>query len=423
MATSSFSLAHAVAEPLPIERIGHRGDGVGYLDGQPVFVPFTLPGELVEAEPVPGSPERMRLQRVIDPSAERIAPFCDHFGACGGCAIQHWQDDAYRRWKRSLVVETLAQAGIPCTVDDLIDAHGLGRRRVVIHARRGTDNRHAIGFAAAGSHTIVDIAHCPILEPRLTPAFAIARDIASALAPTRKPLDIQITASDSGLDIDVRGSGPLTAAIATVLSQLAARHRLARLTRHGEMVAMQAQPRIAMGRAAVPLPPGAFLQATAAGEDALAALVAEHCGKAKHIADLFCGVGPFALRLAERARVTAIDADAPAVAALREAAATTSKLKPIVADTRDLFRRPLWPQELAPYDAVVFDPPRQGAQAQARQLAASRVPLLIAVSCNVATFARDARTLIDGGYRLTRITPIDQFRHTPHVELVACIIR
>src|SRR6202034_1271218 len=169
--------------------------------------------------------------------------------------------------------------------------------------------------------------------------------------------------------------------------------------------------------------PGSFLQATAAGEEALAALVGEHCRRAKHVADLFCGVGPFALRLAAKSRVSAFDSDAGAVTALQKAATSTSGLKPVKAETRDLFRRPLMPQELRDYDAVVFDPPRQGAEAQARQLAASKVPMVIAVSCNVATFARDARTLVDGGYKIETVTPVDQFRHTPHVELVARFTR
>jgi len=167
------------------------------------------------------------------------------------------------------------------------------------------------------------------------------------------------------------------------------------------------------------LPPGAFLQATAAGEEALAGLVAKHCERAKRIADLFCGVGPFALRLAAKARISAFDSDDGAVTALRKAAMATSGLKPVKAEARDLFRRPLMPQELRDHDAIVFDPPRQGAQAQAQQLAASKVPVVVSVSCDIATFARDARILVDGGYRIEGVTPVDQFRHTPHVELVA----
>jgi 23S rRNA (uracil1939-C5)-methyltransferase len=203
------------------------------------------------------------------------------------------------------------------------------------------------------------------------------------------------------------------------LSRLAGQHRLARLTRHGELVLMRDPPTIAIGAAQVILPPGSFLQATIAGEQALAALVSGHARRAKHIADLFCGVGPFALRLAAKSRVSAFDSDAGAVTALQKAATSTSGLKPVKAEARDLFRRPLMPQELRDYDAVVFDPPRQGAQAQVQQLAASKIPVVIAVSCNVATFARDARILIDGGYTIEGVTPVDQFRHTPHIELVA----
>jgi 23S rRNA (uracil1939-C5)-methyltransferase len=207
------------------------------------------------------------------------------------------------------------------------------------------------------------------------------------------------------------------------LSLVADKHALARLTRHGELVLMRQIPGVTMGKARVMLPPGSFLQATVAGEETLAALVAEHCRRAKHIADLFCGVGPFALRLAEKSRVSAYDSDAGAIASLQKAVASTSGLKPVRAEARDLFRRPLVAEELRDFDAVVFDPPRQGAQAQAERLATSKVPVVVAVSCNVATFARDARILIEGGYRIEGVTPVDQFRHTPHVELVARFAR
>jgi 23S rRNA (uracil1939-C5)-methyltransferase len=211
----------------------------------------------------------------------------------------------------------------------------------------------------------------------------------------------------------------LSAALVSTLSEIARHHRLARLTRHGEPVLMRNTPTISIGAARLTLPPGSFLQATVAGEHVLAELVTAHCKRAKHVADLFCGVGPFALRLATQSRIAAYDADLPAVTALQKAAAATAGLKPVKAWSRDLFRRPLPPQELRDYDAVIFDPPRQGAEAQARQLAASRVPVVVAVSCNLTSFARDARILIDGGYRIQSVTPVDQFRHTPHVELVA----
>jgi 23S rRNA (uracil1939-C5)-methyltransferase len=412
-----------VAEYLVIDHVGHRGDGMAFANGQSVYVPYTLAGETVEVAPAPGPPDRRRLLQIISASPERVTPFCPHFGICGGCAIQHWEPERYRAWKRDTVIATLAQAKLDCEVDPLIDAHGLGRRRITLHARIGTHDVLKVGFAAANSHDIVPVRHCPILDPGLSGALDAAWAIAEPLIAIGKPLDIQITATSDGLDMDVRGSGSLPAAMIAALSRLAEQHHLVRLTRHGELVLMQGPPTIRIGAAQVSLPPGAFLQATAAGEETLAALVAGHCKRARHIADLFCGVGPFALRLAAKSRISAFDSDAGAIAALNKAAASTSGLKPIKAEARDLFRRPLVPQEMRDYDAIVFDPPRQGALAQAQQLAASKVPVVVAVSCNVATFARDARILIDGGYRIESVTPVDQFRYTPHVELVARFVR
>ena len=412
-----------MVERLVIDHVGHRGDGVSLSSGETLFVPYTLSGETVEAASVPGHPDRRRLLAVETASPERIAPFCPHFGICGGCAIQHWQVARYQAWKRNLVVDTLAAARFDCEVAELIDAHGAGRRRATFHARMGTHEILKVGFSAANSHEIVPIDHCPILDPGLKGALEAAWALAEALKPTGKPLDIQVTATSNGLDVDIRGSGPLPSSRVTALSRLAEQHGLARLTRHGELVLLRKPPVIAVGAAQVTLPPGSFLQATVAGEATLAKLVQERIGRAKHVADLFCGVGPFALRLASVAQIAAFDSDAGAVAALQKAASATSGLKPVKAEARDLFRRPLMPQELRDVDAVVFDPPRQGAQAQAQQLAASKVPVVIAVSCNVATFARDIKLLIDGGYKLETVVPVDQFRHSPLVELVARLVR
>jgi 23S rRNA (uracil1939-C5)-methyltransferase len=412
-----------VVETLLIDHVGHRGDGVVVSPGGSIYVPYTLGGETVEVAEVHGHPDRRRLLEVRQASRERIAPFCPHFSVCGGCAIQHWEAEAYRAWKRNIVVETLAQVGIATEVAPLIDAHGSGRRRITLHARMGTHEVLKVGYAAAQSHDIIPIDRCPILDPALEGALDAAWAIAETLKPARKPLDIQFTATSGGLDVDVRGSGPVSAALTARLSAVAQQHRLARLTRHGELVLMRNSPAITIGTAKVTLPPGSFLQATAAGEEALAALVLDSCKRAKHLADLFCGVGPFALRLAAKSRVAAFDSEATSVAALQKAATSTSGLKPVNAEARDLFRRPLVPQELRDYDTIVFDPPRQGAHAQATQLAASKVPVVVAVSCNVTTFVRDAKILIDGGYRIEGVTPVDQFRHTPHVELVARFVR
>ncbi len=406
-----------MTERLIISGLGHRGDGVAETAAGPVYVPYALPGEVVTVEPVAGHPDRRHLDHVDKASHERAAPICKHFTQCGGCAMQHWSLAEYHLWKRELVGEAMAHAGLVAPLEPIVDAHGAGRRRCVLHARRGAQDLLEVGFTAPRAHHIVAIDECPILAPGLAGAIPAAWAIAEILKPT-KPLDIQVTATtDSGMDVDVRGSGLLTAERTAALARMADRHKLARITRHGELVAQRAQPLLQIGRAHVPLPPGAFLQATAEGEAALARLVLAHAGKAKRVADLFCGVGPFALRLAEQARVLAADNDSQAIKALQQAAAKTSGLKPIDAQVRDLFRRPFIATELKGFDAVVFDPPRQGAEAQARELAKSAVPLVIAVSCDVTTFARDARILVDGGYRLTSVSPVDQFRYSFHVEM------
>jgi 23S rRNA (uracil1939-C5)-methyltransferase len=278
-----------------------------------------------------------------------------------------------------------------------------------------------VGFSAARAHQVIAIDRCPVLAKSLDGALKAAWAIAELLDPVGKPLDIQATATDMGLDIDVRGSGPLTAPLTAALARLVSQHNLTRLTRHGELIVQARPPTIRMGRTSVLLPPAAFLQATAEGETALARLVFDICADAggkKGVADLFAGVGPFALRLAERTRVTASDDDEAALAALQRAS-NISGLKPVITERRDLFKNPFLAAELDRFDAVVFDPPRQGAQAQAREIAASRVPVVAAVSCNPGTFARDMRLLVDGGYRLVGFTPVDQFRYSAHVELVA----
>jgi 23S rRNA (uracil1939-C5)-methyltransferase len=412
-----------VTEQLKIARIGHRGDGIADSNVGPVYVPYALPGETVTVEPVGGHPDRRHLLRVEQASHERAVPVCKHFGLCGGCAMQHWSLAEYLLWKRNLVVEALEHAGLIAPVEPIVDAHGRGRRRAVLHARRGHGDILEVGFAAQRTHQIIGIDACPIIEPGLKKAIPAAWAIAELAKPTaNKPLDLHFTATDNGMDLDLRGAGPLSTKQTAAMARLADEYRLARVTRGGELVLQREQPTLKVGRATVPLPSAAFLQATAEGESALARLVGGHIGddkKIKRVADLFCGIGTFALRLAETARVTAVDTEATAIKALERGVAMTSGLKAVETMTRDLFRSPIMAIELKAFDAVVFDPPRQGAEAQARELALSKVPVVVAVSCDATTFARDARLLIDGGYKLIAVTPVDQFRYSHHVELVA----
>jgi 23S rRNA (uracil1939-C5)-methyltransferase len=406
---------------LAIERIGAKGEGIC----QQVHVPFALPGERILAA-VDG--ERGELIELQAASPDRVVPFCPYFTRCGGCATQHMGEAPYRPWKRALVVEALGRAGLNPHVAELVDAHGEGRRRATFHAKRESrpnqKNDWLLGFMAARSHEIVAIDHCPILVPALAKAPQVALALARRLGGD-KPLDIQVTASLAGLDVDIRGHGPLND-LGRRLAMVAEAERLdlARLSLHGEILVERRAPVIRMGMAQMNPPPGGFLQATDAGEEALAALVlAAMPAKAKRVADLFSGCGPFALRLAERANVVAIDSDRPAIAALQRALRFAQGLKQVSAEARDLFRRPMLRQELDGFGMVVLDPPRAGAEAQVRELSASTVPHIAYASCNAASFARDAAILVAGGYALEAVTPVDQFRYSAHVELVGTFRR
>jgi 23S rRNA (uracil1939-C5)-methyltransferase len=402
-----------MAETLTIDRIGAKGDAVAITPTGEVFVAGALPGETVLAV-VDG--EHADLVSVDQASPERVTPVCPLFGTCGGCALQHWADEPYARWKQGRVTQTLAQAGLAIAPAPLVMAHGEGRRRVTFHARR-TERGIAVGFMARRSHDLVPVETCPVLAPGLARAPHVALAVAEALGGA-KPLDIQVTLTAGGLDMDVRGHGPVSDGKRRVLGALARDLGLVRLSVHGDIVIALDAPVVAMDGAMVAVPPGGFLQATEAGEAALAALVLDGVGSAKSVADLFSGIGPFALRLARRARVHAVEQDGSALEALEASARQTSGLKPLSTEARDLFRRPLIGPELTRFDAVVFDPPRAGADAQAKALAASVVPRVVAVSCNAATFARDAKALVAGGYRLVTVTPVDQFLYSAHVELV-----
>jgi 23S rRNA (uracil1939-C5)-methyltransferase len=409
----------AMNETLLIDHLGQKGDGVAKTAAGPVFVPYALPGETVR---VVRDGDRGQLVEIIAPAQSRIAAICPLFTRCGGCAAQHMDEGLYKAWKRQQVVTTLQRAGVAAPVADLVDAHGAGRRRVTFHARREGPGM-MVGFMAARSHDLVAVEACPVLAPGLARAPAVAQLLANRLGGSNKPLDLQVTASDTGLDVDIRGHGPAGDKLRLSLTEAAERLDLARLSMHGEIIVERRSPLQTMGRAMVAPAPGGFLQATALGEETIAALVVGALPKAKRVADLFAGCGPFSFRLAEKAQVHAVESEKAAMLALMRAAGATQGLKRITSETRDLFRRPLLEHELNAFDAVVLDPPRAGAEAQARRLAASKVASVAYVSCDVGSFARDAAILIAGGYALEGVTPIDQFRYSAHIELVGLFRR
>ena len=403
-----------------IERLGQRGEGVARTEDGRVFVPYALPGEIVSIDQ---EGERATLVGILTPSPDRIEPICPFFTTCGGCAVQALAEAPYTAWKRELLVDALARANVEAEVAPTVEAHGAGRRRATFHARVEPDGRTRVGFMEARSHNIVPITACPILDPGLDGSLLIARAVADALAIAGKPLDIVATATEAGLDLDLRGHGPLSENARKRLIAVALAHGVARLSNHGTIVVERQRPQLRIGTAMVDPPPGAFLQATAVGEAAISKRVLEGLAGAKRVADLFTGIGTFALRIAEKAEVTAVDTEGPALAALDRAARATPSLRPITIETRDLFSRPLNADELKRFDAVVLDPPRAGAEAQMRAIAASSVKRVVSVACDVQTFARDAAILIAGGFTVGTIEPIDQFRYSPHVEMVATFVR
>jgi 23S rRNA (uracil1939-C5)-methyltransferase len=411
----------ARAAILDIETVGAQGDG---LAAGPIYVPLTLPGERVMAQ-VRG--ERAEMTGIERANPERVSPPCPHFGECGGCALQHWEPRPYLAWKAEQIRLALAWERLETEILAPFAAPAGSRRRLALHARR--DGRQAvIGFKARRSWSLVPIEVCAVADPRLVAAFPALRRLAAPFLehPKSAPI-LHVTLTDTGVDVDITGveakSGGLSADARTRAAAIAAECDLARVTLAGETVYQSRTPVVSLGPARVALPAGAFLQAVPQAEAVMAAFAVEAAAGASRIADLYCGVGTFTFRLAAIAPVLAADAAEPAIRALKGAVAGAPGLGAITAETRDLDRRPVLAEEMKRIDVAVFDPPRAGAAAQAAQLAKSKVARVIGVSCNPATFARDARTLSDGGYRLDRVLPVDQFAWSPHIELVGVFSR
>jgi 23S rRNA (uracil1939-C5)-methyltransferase len=410
---------------LQIERVGAQGDGVALGSrGQAVFVPLTLPGERVE---VAAEGERAELVRLIEPSAERTVPPCPHFGACGGCALQHWAREPYSAWKVEQIRQALGRQGIETELAAAFTVAPGSRRRVALHARR-VGREIVLGFKGRRSWSVVPIETCVIADPRIVAALPALRRLARPFLehPKSAPI-LHTTLTATGLDVDVSGveakGGGLSADARVRAAEAAGAADLARLTLAGEMLYLARLPMVRFGAAAVPLPPGGFLQAAVSAERRMVELVVTALDGAPRVADLFCGAGAFTFPIAERSSVLALDSARDAIASLIAGRAGAQGLKAIEAEARDLFRRPLLAPEMKKLDAVVFDPPRAGALEQVGEVARSGIGLAVAVSCNAQTFARDAAVLIGAGFRLECVWPIDQFLWSPHMELVGVFRR
>lgn len=407
---------------LSIDHIGGQGDGVAE-GGE--FVPLTLPGERVR---VRMDGKRGEVVEILEASADRIAPVSPQYGDCGGCSLQHWAAKPYLEWKREQVRLILGREGLECEIAPTFATPPASRRRLALHARPGKGGA-IIGFKARKSWRLVEVTECPIAHPDLVKAFPALRKLAAGFLdhPKSAPT-LHVTTTLSGLDIDVTGierrkGGGLSADRRMQIAEVASEFDFARVTLAGEILYQERQPVVRFGRAVVALPPGSFLQAVQGAETEMARLAVEAIDGADRVADLFCGAGAFTFPLAEKASVLAGDSAAPAIAALKAATGTAPGLKTIVAEARDLFRRPFLTVDLKGIQAIVFDPPRAGAEVQSHEIGASGASTVVGVSCNPVSFARDARILTDAGFRLEHVTPIDQFLWSAHVELVGVFRR
>jgi 23S rRNA (uracil1939-C5)-methyltransferase len=416
---SSFSSGHAVAIEVEIDRLGAQGDGIAETPDGPLFVPFALPGERVRIE-VDADGKHATLVDVLARSPDRVDPVCPHFGICGGCRLQHLATDAYLTWKRALVVQALKSRGLDAEVEPARTVPLGSRRRATLSLARDAQGL-VLGYRRARSHDLIDIDVCLILSPAIVSRLPRLKAVLAPLLGNTREARVGVTETGTGLDIVVHGVQPKETALIKLAAE-AGKLGVARVTIGGDSLILAA-PSVRLGLAQVKPPPDAFLQAVPQAEAVMSELVLAGIGNAKRVADLFSGLGTFTLPLAESCAVDSYESDEAALAALAEAARHTPKLKPVRTIARDLFRMPLGPQELKPYDAVVFDPPRAGAAAQTEQLAKSKVKRLVAVSCNPGTLARDLRLLVDGGYRITRVVPVDQFLFAGHVEAVVHLTR
>ena len=399
-----------------IERLGHLGDGIA---PGPVYVARALPGEEVAGDIAGG---RIAAPKILKPSPDRVAAHCAHYKSCGGCGLMHASDGFVENWKSGVVREALAAQGLPAPIRGVATSPPGSRRRAVFSGRR-LKSGPVVGFHARASETVVGVPDCRLVHPDLLAVIPALRELTGLLGSRKGELRFWATLSRGGVDVEVEGGRDVDGPLRMALARIAEQFDLARLSAGGDVIVTRRAPVQSFDGIAVEPPPGAFLQATEDGETALRRAVLEAVGNARRVADLFAGCGTFALPLARGAEVLAVEGEPALLDALDRGWRQAEGLKSVRTEVRDLFRRPLEPDELARFDAVVIDPPRAGAEAQTSRLAEARVPRIAAVSCNPVTFARDAKLLVDAGYSLRWVEVVDQFRWSPHVEIAAAFDR
>lgn len=395
-----------------IERLGHHGDGIAR---GPVFAARTLPGEIVEGD-LDGA--RVHSPRIITPSINRVSPRCRHYKSCGGCALQHASNSFVADWQKDVVARALDAVGVKAPIRNLYTSPPSSRRRATLSGRR-TKKSAIVGFHGPASDTLTGIPDCQILRPSLLAALPALEEITRLGGSRKSNLRISVTDTDTGLDVLIYDGKPLDAGLSAELIGVSNEAGFARISWGDDVIAQRSAPILHMGTAPVPIPPGAFLQATSEGEAVLLASVQDAIGNATKVLDLFSGCGTFALPLSRNAEIHAVEGERLLLEALDAGWRHATDVKRIDTERRDLFRRPLTPDELEPFGAIVIDPPRAGAEAQIAEIAAAKVQRVAAVSCNPVTFARDVATLTNSGYTLDWIDIVDQFRWSTHIEVAA----
>jgi len=404
-----------------IDKIGSAGDGIGRHESRPVYVANTLPGELVRTDDALPNPA---LVEILNTSPDRREPPCPHFGACGGCTFQHASDELILDWKQGEVKFAFSQVGIDAAVDPTIASPQAARRRVTFTASRDSRDGRAgdgairLGYKERRSDALVDIQSCTILHPALDAEISNIRDLGKTLLRGNEEIHVAINLCDNGLDLAFDLPQDPNETIIAGFVRAFAKTAYLRASINGDVVVEKEKPLVRFGKAEVSVPPGGFLQAVGFAEEQMARLVCKHLGGRKRVVDLFSGCGTFSLRLAERSRIHAVELERPALEAM-QSAGSTEGLKSITVEERDLHELPLTTSELKPFDGLCLDPPRAGAENQCKLIAKSNVRAVAYVSCNPASLARDAKHLIEGGYTLERLVPVDQFVHSPHIEVVA----
>ncbi|MGI9390064.1 MAG: class I SAM-dependent RNA methyltransferase [Boseongicola sp.] len=397
---------------LTIDRLGHRGDGIA--EG-PIYVPRTLPGEIVEGEIVDGC---VSNPRIMTPSPIRVSPPCRHYASCGGCALQHASDEFVASWKRRVVEAALSAHGLAAPIRRIHVSPPFSRRRATFTGKR-TKKGAMVGLHAPESALICAIPDCRILRPALLNSVPTLEKLCRLGATRKGEMRFVVTETDTGLDVAATQGKPLDLTLRQTVADIAAAAGLGRVSWNDEPIVQRTAQFLTFGTAPVPVPPGAFLQATVEGETALLASVRDGVGEAKSVADLFAGCGTFSLPLAENAEVHAVEGRGDMLRALDAGWRHGTNLRSVTTEARDLFRQPMLADEVQRFDAIVIDPPRAGAEAQTMEIAKAQPPVVASVSCNPTTFARDAAILINADYVLDWIDLVDQFRWSTHIEVAA----